>query len=178
MNQIDTEDTVLDIACGTGRLCFELSSKCTLVKGIDNDPVLIYENQKRNRKRGLKNLDFDNMDAQAMTGLNGHQFSASVLSLALHQFPIELSKPIIEEALNNSKRLIIVDYSIPLPENLFGYFAKTIEKKAGGAHYSNFKNYRNKGGLDYFIQPDLKIETKKTFGKGVFTLLEVIKQNH
>jgi len=44
--------------------------------------------------------------------------------------------------------LILIDFQVPLPRNIWGVSARAIEFLAGGSHYQSFKDYLANGGLE------------------------------
>jgi hypothetical protein len=92
--------------------------------------------------------------------------------LALHQFNPRLYSPILKELNKVSKKIIIVDYAVPLPKTVTGYLAHFIEFMAGKEHNQNFKKFYKQGGLEPILKTNgFQISTKKKFAKGIFNLV-------
>ena len=47
-----------------------------------------------------------------------------------------------------SRKVLIVDYSSPLPSNLAGTILHFVEFLAGKDHYGGFRSYQSQRGLD------------------------------
>jgi len=65
------EATVLDIGTGTGRLALALASHCRRIVGLDRDAEAIEEARRRASARGLANVDFLALDAEAPEDYGG-----------------------------------------------------------------------------------------------------------
>jgi hypothetical protein len=48
--------------------------------------------------------------------------------------------------------LILIDYQVPLPRNVWGISARAIEYFAGGSHYRSFREYITNHGLEDIIK--------------------------
>ncbi len=173
--RIKAGSDVLDIACGTGRSCFDLASKCKQVTGIDNSAKLVAANNDKVRKLGLENVNFYVAEAGSLEIFQSNQFSTGLLSMAIHQFPYEAVDSILNEAFRVSNRLIIADYQIPLPATIYGALARMMEWLAGKQHYENFKAYSGNGGLQRLMNSDCILNHVEILGNGIFTLIEIEK---
>ena len=60
-----TDAAVLDVGTGSGRLALALAPHCQWVVGIDRDADAIEEATRRARQRGLANVEFVVLDAEA-----------------------------------------------------------------------------------------------------------------
>jgi SAM-dependent methyltransferase len=54
---LQREDVVLDVGCGTGRFAREISRKCNKVYGIDFSPKSIEVLNKKTQEEGIKNIE-------------------------------------------------------------------------------------------------------------------------
>jgi hypothetical protein len=71
-----------------------------------------------------------------------------------------------------AKRVIIVDYAVPLPKNYAGIGSRIAEFLAGREHNFNFKQYYRLGGLNGILRANnLTIQKSLYFGKGAFQLV-------
>jgi ubiquinone/menaquinone biosynthesis C-methylase UbiE len=150
-NLIDPNATVVDIGCGTGELVFCLSRKVKKVVGLDmNEEVLQYSRMKEKRLQ-IENVEFISKDVNDSGFLSETHFDYAVLSMVLHQFSLAEANQVLNSARRVAKYIIMADFTHPLPKNAIGWGAVLIEKKAGGQHYLNFKEYQKQGGLNYFL---------------------------
>lgn len=162
---------VLDVACGTGALVFQLALKNKKVVGIDLSEPLIDAAKKEKQKQRLTNVNFEVADATRLSVFKDGEFDIVTLSMALHQFNPELHAPILDEIKRVGKKLIIVDYAVPLPRNVAGISARIIEFLAGKEHYQNFRRYYGLGGLKPILRDKAtEVESSQIFSSGIFTL--------
>lgn len=170
--QIEKDETVIDIACGTGAQAFNLANKAGSVVGIDLSESMIRFATKKTNKLGIPNTVFKVADATNLSDFADGAFDVAIMSLALHQFPPELYAPILNEMRRVAKRIVIADYAVPLPNNFVGYASKTIEFLAGREHNHCFREYYIAGGLKILLpQNGLQINSQRQFGGGAFILV-------
>ncbi|MBT3382142.1 MAG: class I SAM-dependent methyltransferase [Prolixibacteraceae bacterium] len=170
-NNIRAGETVLDVACGTGALVFDLAEKAKKVVGVDFSESMLKAAQREQKKRGIQNIEFITADASQLTVFSDKEFDVVTLSMALHQFDPGLHSPILNEMKRVSKKIIIVDYAAPLPKSTNGRAAKFIEFLAGKEHNGNFKKFCKLGGLKPILENnDLQLQTSKRFGSGIFQI--------
>lgn len=128
-------------------------------------------NQNKN-KFGIRNVSFKTCDATNLASFSDNEFDIATMSLALHQFSPSLYSFILKELKRISKKIIIVDYSIPLPKNILGYSSRWIEFMAGREHYRNFKKFYKNGGLENILKENGIIVAKSIyFARGAFQLV-------
>lgn len=144
---IRENQTVLDIACGTGALAFLMSEKASRVVGIDLSNAMIDAANKVKEKKRLGNVDFFQMDAANLEQFHDGEFDVSTVSMAIHQFPQELCPVILIELKRISDEIIIADYAYPFSNSFGGIIARTIERFAGIEHHRNFRSFIDNGGL-------------------------------
>lgn len=165
-------ENVIDIACGTGAQVFEIAAKAGNVVGVDLSESMITYAKKQAVKRNITNVDFVVSDAANLDCFADKSFDLAIMSLALHQFPPELHSPILNEMKRVSKKIIVVDYAVPLPSNYTGTGSKVAEFLTGREHNRNFKHYCKKGGLNQILpENNLTINKSKLFAKGAFHLV-------
>jgi SAM-dependent methyltransferase len=137
--------SVLDIACGTGELCFELAAlKNCQVVGIDLSHRMIEFAQKRNRYQNVRFLNSDGADL-GVYGPQGFDF-ATILFL-LHEVSRRIRISVVNEALRVARKTIVVDSVVPLPKNLHGIALRIVEAIGGPEHYRSFADYLKAGGI-------------------------------
>jgi len=171
LRMIEPGSRVLDIACGTGALVFEIARKASEVTGIDLNSGKIRYGNTQVRKLGLNHVRFMEADATKLDTILPQSFDFVVLSLAIHQFPEPLRTEILKQSLRISKNLILADYTIPRPESPAGWLALGMEILAGNEHYSAYKTYVTAGGLPGITkQLNLFVLQTITSGSDVFTI--------
>ncbi len=167
-----TASNVIDIACGTGSLAFDLAGKVSNVTAIDLDQDLIAYAAHRAEKRGVKNIHFESRDASDLSMYSENRFDIAVTSMSVHQFEAQLAIRILTGMKRIASKVIIADYNNPLPVNLSGKVALGLERIAGGDHYRNFGNYMTSGGLKFFTdKAGLEIKATRIRGNGVFMIV-------
>ena len=171
-DEIEQGENLLDIACGTGAQVFECASKTSKAVGVDLSESMINKAVQIKTKKLIQNVEFFVDDATNLSRFSDKQFEVATMSLALHQFNPKLHSPILNEMKRVAKKIIIVDYAVPLPSNYSGIGSKAAEFFAGVEHNKNFKKFCRLGGLNAIL-PQNQLEIKKSvlFGKGAFQLV-------
>ena len=171
-SEINAGEKIIDIACGTGAQVFELCEIASKTVGIDLSESMINHAQTTCKKRNIPNAEFFVCDATNLSIFETASFDVAIMSLALHQFDPGLHSPVLNEMTRVAKRIIIVDYSVPLPKNYAGVGSRVAEFFAGKEHNSNFKKYYQLGGLNAILPANnLTIQKSVLFGKGAFQLV-------
>lgn len=169
--EIQPGEKVIDVACGTGAQVFEFTEKASLAVGIDLSKSMIAKAQKTNTTKKINNAHFYVENATELSRFEDDHFDVATMSLALHQFDPEMHFHILNEMKRMAKKIIIVDYAVPLPQNYAGFGCRVAEFFAGGEHHTNFKKYYKLGGLDKILPANqLSIERTKLFGQYAFQL--------
>ena len=150
--EISGSETVIDIACGTGAQVFELCKIASKTVGIDLSESMINHAKSTCKKRNIPNAEFFVCDAAKLFRFETKSFDTALMSLALHQFDSSLHSPVLNEMKRIARRIIIVDYSVPLPKNFTGVGSRIAEFLAGKEHNFNFKQYCKLGGLNKIEQ--------------------------
>lgn len=164
-------ETVIDIACGTGAQVFRLAEKAKRVVGIDLSESMIKYAWNQCKIRRIENIEFVVADATKLLPFDDNEFDVAIMSLALHQFPPAAYEPILNEMKRVAKRIVIVDYAVPVPNNLVGKASKIIEFLAGREHNRCFKKYCRAGGLETILaQNGIVMNKLKHFDGGAFHL--------
>ncbi|MGE0020368.1 MAG: class I SAM-dependent methyltransferase [Draconibacterium sp.] len=169
--EIKQGETVIDIACGTGAQVFALANRASQVTGVDLSQSMVDFANRRLRKTGLKNVTFHTADATRLEQFGDKSFDVAAMTLALHQFNPDLYQPILAEMKRIAKRIVIVDYAVPLPNNYAGIGSRIAEFMAGGEHNHNFKLYYKTGGLNSILPSHgVKIQKSVLIAKRAFQL--------
>ena len=170
--EVEPNKKVIDVACGTGAQAFELSKKAEKITGVDLSESMVKFAKSTALKHKINNTEFHICDATNLSLFKNNIFNIATMSLALHQFSPHLHTPILDEMKRVSKKIIIVDYAVPLPKNFTGIGSRVAEFLAGKEHNKNFKLYCKLGGLNEILKSNnLKIEKSKLLGKGAFQMV-------
>jgi SAM-dependent methyltransferase len=137
--------SVLDIASGTGELCFELAARkhCRVV-GIDLSSRMIKFAQERNRYDSVR---FVHGDATDLADFEPCTFDCATILLTMHELPRQKQVAVLKEALRVAHRVVVVDSLTPLPRNLHGIALRLVEASGGAEHYRPFADYLATGGI-------------------------------
>nr|WP_319998838.1 class I SAM-dependent methyltransferase [uncultured Draconibacterium sp.] len=175
--EIQKDETVIDIACGTGAQLIELARRAKSVTGVDLSPSMVRYATNRAEAKNIENALFVVGDATDLSMFYQHKFDVAILSMALHQFEPGLHKIILAEAKKVAEKIVVLDYAVPLPKNYVGVSSKVAEFLAGIKHNRNFKSYSKAGGLASILPANgFTFERSRHIGKGAFQL--VVAQNH
>lgn len=170
--EVQSNQKVVDIACGTGAQAIELAKIGSIVTGIDYAESMIQFAKQAAKNQNLSNIEFQIGDASKLTDVKNNSFDVAIMTLALHQFDPALHSPIIAEMKRVADKIIFVDYAVPLPKNYVGYGSKFAEFLAGKEHNQNFKHFCKLGGLNKILTSNqLQIEKSRFIAKGAFQLV-------
>jgi demethylmenaquinone methyltransferase/2-methoxy-6-polyprenyl-1,4-benzoquinol methylase len=161
---------VLDVACGTGAQVFEIARSAERTVGIDFTPSMIKTARRLKNKKRADNVEFFVTDAADMKDFNDKEFDYAILSLALHQFSPFQRTQVVKEINRVAKNLIIADYAVPLPKNLYGLFARFLELLAGPTHFKNFRSFYRQGGTEKILPAPIQRTGDKSFASGVLSV--------
>jgi len=115
---IPENSSVLDIASGTGQLCFALrAQKHCRVTGIDLSLRMLQFAQESNP---YKEVTFLHQDATDLARFGNRTFDYATILIFLHELPREHQVLVLTEALRVADKALIVDASAPLPKNPSG----------------------------------------------------------
>lgn len=173
---ININSNVLDVACGPGSLSLMIAKiPETRVTGIDLDPIMLREANRKLRKKAISNARFLLMDATDLSQFSEKEFDVALISLALHQFSPEAGLKVLQEMKRVSKSIIIVDYAFPIKAGFYRWFTWTIEWLAGGDHYRNFKLYQKNSGMDSLLaQSGLLVKERFLQGNGTLMVSQCV----
>lgn len=160
--------TVLDIATGTGSLAIALSPVAKSVVGIDLSSKMLNVARK---KRNAGNVSYLQMDAGNMNFREG-EFDTVTISLGLHDMPPGIRRSVLEEVkrvLKKDGKLYILEHDLPENETLAWCVSRLTDL------------FESRYYLD-FVQSDLKmllqfcgfkVEKKTNFLFGHLQFLEL-----
>lgn len=152
--EMEAGQTVLDVCCGTGAQVIQYSKRGLLATGIDLEEKMLAVAYRKKHELQLENASFYNGDATKLP-FDEQSFDYVSISFALH----DKEKPIRDKVVDEMKRvvkhngyLLLIDFSTPLPKNIWGLASRIIEFCAGGSHYRGFRNYSREGGINCILE--------------------------
>ena len=159
---IKENSTVLNVGCGVGQLAFKLSRKCKQVTGIDFSSRMVEYASKQKTRRNLGNVDFVYGNAARVSEIFSKSFDYVTALWCLHEMDYQSRHQVIAGCLALTDQVILVDYASPFPRNIVGTIQTLIEFSAGKRHYSGFRDWQERGGLEGFIkQENLDVQMRR-----------------
>ncbi|MEA1886872.1 MAG: class I SAM-dependent methyltransferase [Bacteroidota bacterium] len=172
IEELTSDYSVIDIACGTGSLSLSMSGSVDRVTGIDLSAEMVDIARNSASKKNIDNARFDIKDASDLSSYSDNEFDLAVASMAIHQFDSELALEILGEMKRIAPRVVLMDYNHPIPPGISKLVIFIIERIAGGDHYRNFRRFNAHGGLPYFIKRSgLKIKSDKLRPRSAFRVV-------
>jgi len=146
VSRIPEGSNVLDVACGTGELALSLRSRrsCSVV-GIDLSAKMI---RFCNRRNEYSDVTFLHRDATNIIDVGDQRFDYGVTCMLLHEVSRDTQVMILREMDRLCKKMILVDYTVPLPKSIPGMIGRLIEATITRDHYQNFTAYLAAGGIE------------------------------
>lgn len=151
---MNPNDRVLDVCCGTGVQVLEYGRRGIVATGIDISPAMLRMAERNGMKQNLDNVSFQLADAANLPFTNNY-FDYVSISFGLHDKVSSVRHRVVSEMKRVAKQhgvLILVDFQVPLPKNLWAMFAHSLEFVIDGSHYAGFKDYLSSGGLDGILE--------------------------
>ncbi len=136
--------TLLDVGCGPGALCRELTQYKRdelFPVGVDRSAAMLSEARRQSRGAAC----FVRSEGTALPFAD-KTFDVAVLSLCLHENEERVRRAMLAEASRAAKRLIVVDYTGkggPLT-----WVGRIPERLAGRKHYKAYREFRQRGGVE------------------------------
>lgn len=147
-------DKAIDVCCGTGAQVLEYGRRGIVATGIDISLSMLKIATRNVRRQKAVNVSFQLANATILPFPDGY-FDYASISLGLH----DKEKPIRYQIISEMKRvvkqdgaLILIDFQVPLPRNVWAVSARAIEFLAGRAHYQGFRDYLANGGLEDILK--------------------------
>ncbi len=170
--------SVLDIACGTGQLCFALrkQKRCRVI-GLDLSVRMLDFARKSNP---FQDLSFVHEDATDLKTFGDHSFDYATMLFLMHELPMQKQPLVLKEALRVAGKGIIVDWAAPLPRNAGASVLRLVERFVGYDHFPNFQAYQASGGLQGLLQRfdlPIKLEYSSSFSRHVRQVVVISAQH-
>jgi len=144
---------VLDIACGTGELCFELAAlRSCRILGVDLSRRMIEFARKRNR---YDKVHFELGNVTNLAQFKSQEFDFATILFLLHEISRHDQVAVLNEARRVARKTIIVDSYVPFPRNLHAFALRLVEAMGGPQHYRSFADYLAAGGIKGILSDPL-----------------------
>ncbi len=147
---IEENSSVIDIGCGTGRLEFQIASKCKSVTGVDLSSKNINTARNHLKESNFKNISF--IHGSPSDVINNDHFDYAVITYVIHEIPLNERNPFLKTIHGFANKIIIGDYLIPRVKGFWNILNEAVEFAAGKDHYKNFKLFVKQGGLNSLIK--------------------------
>lgn len=175
---INQGDRILDVCCGTGAQVLEYGRCGIVATGIDISPAMLKVAEGNRVKQKLDNISFQLADATSLP-FKDNYFDYVSISFGLHDKIREVRNRVVSEMKRVVKQhgaLILADYQVPLPRNIWAIVARSIEFLANGSHYEGFKDYLSSGGLDGILRThNLREEQRARVKSGLVVIVKAKK---
>jgi SAM-dependent methyltransferase len=145
--QIEPGVRVLDVGCGTGLLAIRLGQKAADVVGLELSPVMLAFANRRLAAVAAPDVSFVLGDAATYlaTRTDG-SFDTATMAFVLHEMPAEARASVLRESARVARRVICVDFMVPMPRSARGFFYRGIEVAGGPEHFRGFRDFGTRGG--------------------------------
>ncbi len=171
--RISPQKDIIDFACGTGDFLFTLSGICRRCTGVDLNSSMIEKIRKKKNNGPYEHLEFYAAHGEDLSFIKDQEYDYATISLALHEMPLSMRLPVLNEMKRTARTLIIADYSHPLPRNTEGTIIRIIERLAGKDHFAGFQSFhRNRGLKPLTDQAGLIVEKEIPLMGGTITIME------
>lgn len=172
LNYLNQNSTVLDVGCGTGGFTMEISKKCKHVVGIDISRKQILQAQNRIKNSEVKNIEFIHINAKNIVEIFDTKFDFALLTLILHEINHQDRIELLEAVSKIAETIIILEYNVPHPYNVWGILTRTIEFFAGKNHFTNFLDFKKRGGINKILkESNFQISEEKINSKNIFKIV-------
>jgi len=177
LNYMRIKKPVLDVGGGTGGFTLELAKHSKEVVGIDISKKQITQAKTKLENSGLKNLEFRHINALTISEEFDMQFNFAVFTFMLHEIDHKDRIALLTEISKVAKSVIIMEFNIPHPWNIWGIINRSIEFFAGKNHFSNFLDFKRRGGINKILEEvGFQISEEKINRKNVFKIVVASKK--
>jgi ubiquinone/menaquinone biosynthesis C-methylase UbiE len=170
---VGPDSKVLDVGCGTGNLASLLAEQAAEVVGVELSPAMAdYAARRLSASTNVSILVGDVMEVLAERP-DGY-FDVATMALVLHEMPADARGPVLREVTRVAKRLLCLDYRVPMPWNLQGARNRLVEALAGVEHFRAFRDFSRRGGAKGVASAaGLNYENIRYPDKGTFDISEI-----
>lgn len=147
--QVEPGARVLEVGCGTGALALRLGQKASEVVGVELSPAMVAYANRRLATTAAPNVSFVLGDlVAALADRPESSFDIATMVLVLHEMPVGAPPGVLREAARLARRVLCLDYSVPLPRSPLGLLYRGLELAAGPEHFRGFRAFSARGGME------------------------------
>jgi len=166
----------LDACCGPGGLTFQLAQRSPHVVGVDHSPAMIRRAEALRVDRGFEHVAFRVADVTDLDGFADGEFDVATVAMALHEMPAPVRERALPELLRVARRIVALDFAVPMPFNGPGARNRFFELLAGPHHYRGFRDYTRRGGLLPLAEAaGATVSFQRPVDRGTLTLVELVR---
>ena len=170
-NWIPKGSSVVDIGCGTGAQLFALGDHIARGLGVDLSQSQIEYARRHAAKFDLTHIEFTVADATRLYRIRESEFDIAVTSLVIHEMPIQIRVPVLQEMRRIARQLIIVDWEARQRTLWRRMSTDFIERLAGRSHYRGYRSFTENGGIPKLLdQTGLIVTDEQETSKGTMRL--------
>jgi SAM-dependent methyltransferase len=171
---VEPGSKVLDVGCGTGSLAMRLAPDAVEVVGVELSPAMA-EYATRRLDAARANVSVLVGDALEILARRPDRcFDVATMALVLHEMPAGARGPVLAEVTRVAKRLICLEYRVPMPWNLPGIRNRVVEALAGVEHFRAFRDFNRRGGASGIAAAGgLRYENLRFPDRGTFDVSEI-----
>jgi len=144
---IEPGKSVIDIGCGSGGVALQLAAGGRRVVGVDISGKMIAAAKQRQKKAEIPNIRFIQAGANEIGAWSQERFDYALFSFFLHEIDHPERIEILRQANRIAEKIIILDYYHPQPAGPRGRLIQLIERFTSPAHYRNYRDFLQRGGL-------------------------------
>jgi SAM-dependent methyltransferase len=145
--RVDPGARVVDVGCDTGLLALRLGQTAAEVVGLELSPAMVEYANRRLAAVASPNVSFVLGDAAAyLAARPDDAFDTATMAFVLHEMPAEARASVLREAARVARRVICVEFMVPLPRSARGLFYRGLEVAAGPEHFRGFRDFGKRGG--------------------------------
>ena len=168
-DNVEAHSKVLEVGCGTGALAMRLAPQAAEVVGVELSPAMA-EYATRRLDAGTTNVSIIVGDVtQVLDDKPDGYFDVATMALVLHEMPADAREPVLREVTRVAKKLLCLEYRVPMPWNLPGARNRLIEFLTGPEHFGAFRDFNRRGGAEGIATAaglayeNIRYPDKKTF---------------
>ena len=140
-NIVESDSSIIDVGCGTGRFSFSIKDKCKSILGID---LSIRNIERANLVLGRnpdEKISFQHKTVSDIIVEKKPHFDYAVITYVIHEVHEDDREKLLNEIARVTDKIIIGDYLFPSPGGFWSLLNEAVEFAAGSEHYRNFKSY-------------------------------------